>query len=289
MKAPQKQAFATAATNLKAGNFTQAEEIFSELVQENPEQLQFHEALLESLFCQGKLEEVTAHFRQILERFDPTGDADYHAIYVNALAATANRPLPLKRLLRFYELIQQLCSTLPGDSEVAECGCFRGMSSFLICSYLRKQNPAFTGQGYHIFDSFKGLAAPTTNDEVPAGHPGAKLLQTMSHAGSFCASLSTVRDNLAQFAEIEFHPGWIPATFQGLPEMRYSFVHIDVDMYEPTAGSLDYFYPRLASGGKIVSDDYSWPGAKKAIDEFCTKRGIEPVITQYHQAVIPAV
>ncbi len=33
-------------------------------------------------------------------------------------------------------------------------------------------------------------------------------------------------------------------------------------------GAFRYFYPRLVPGGVIMSDDYNWPGAKKAIDAF---------------------
>ena len=48
-----------------------------------------------------------------------------------------------------------------------------------------------------------------------------------------------------------------------LAETRYRFVHIDVDIYEPTYACLEYFHPRMVEGGLIVIDDYgfpSWPG-----------------------------
>jgi len=51
-------------------------------------------------------------------------------------------------------------------------------------------------------------------------------------------------------------------------------VHIDVDLYEPTLDSLNFFYPKLVKDGVIVCDDYGitqFPGAKKAVDEFLEK------------------
>jgi len=58
------------------------------------------------------------------------------------------------------------------------------------------------------------------------------------------------------------------------------FVHIDVDLYQPTLAALEYFYPRLAAGGIIVCDDYgslSFPGAYKAVEEFSRKYN-EPIL-----------
>ena len=48
-------------------------------------------------------------------------------------------------------------------------------------------------------------------------------------------------------------------------------MHINVDLYEPTKDSLDFFYPRLVKNGVIICNDYGsckFPGAKKAVDEF---------------------
>ncbi len=53
--------------------------------------------------------------------------------------------------------------------------------------------------------------------------------------------------------------------------LEYSFVHIDVDLYQPTLDCLNFFYNRMIPGGIIISDDYKWqhtPGVKRAFDEF---------------------
>jgi hypothetical protein len=55
---------------------------------------------------------------------------------------------------------------------------------------------------------------------------------------------------------------------------------VDVDLYEATLGSLDFFYPRLVPGGMLVCDDYGFttcPGATRAVDEFMSGRP-EPII-----------
>jgi len=104
-------------------------------------------------------------------------------------------------------------------------------------------------------------------------------------AGRFAAALEDVRRALAPFPGIAYFPGWIPAAFPR-DEARYRFVHVDVDLYQPTRDSLEYFWPRLVPGARMVCDDYNWPGGKRAVDEFCAARGIDARITASTQAVI---
>lgn len=137
------------------------------------------------------------------------------------------------------------------------------MSSHLILSRLRLHDPAFAGRGHHVFDSFQGLSAPTVEDEVNDDDPNADSIRLMSQPGSFRASLAEVKQALAEFPEVKYHPGWIPLSFGGLPERKYRLVHLDVDLYDPTLAALEHFYPRLSRQGVIVRDDYGWPGGAR--------------------------
>ena len=56
---------------------------------------------------------------------------------------------------------------------------------------------------------------------------------------------------------------------------KIHFVHLDVDIYEPTRFALDFFDSRLVVGGIVIVDDYGFvtcPGAKRAVDEFLSSR-----------------
>lgn len=278
--------FQAAGSHISLGQFAEAETILRELLRKSPDKLQYYEMLTKALFGLKKFDESLELFCKVLSRHAPTSDSTYEAIYVDGLRATGSSPAPFVRLLRFYELVRQLETTRGVAGEIAECGCFRGMSSFLICSYLRRENPEFIGDGYHIFDSFEGLADPTTEDEVPENHENAVNLNFMSQRGAFAASSQTVKQSLSAFPRIAYHPGWIPASFDGLAPQRYRFVHVDVDHYDPTWDCLDYFYPKLSPGGLLVSDDFSWPGARRAIEEFSRERDIEFLMTPYQQALL---
>ena len=76
---------------------------------------------------------------------------------------------------------------------------------------------------------------------------------------------------MSDFSFIKYFKGWIPERFSEVESKTFSFVHIDVDMYEPIRDSILFFYPRMKKGGIIVFDDYGFlgfPGAKPAVDEF---------------------
>jgi hypothetical protein len=213
-------------------------------------------------------------------------DSQFDAAYRRALVATENRPYPLRRRLRFHNLYALLGTVLHLEGTIAECGCFRGMSSYLMLDRQKTAQPGFTGDGYHIFDSFEGLSEPGPDDIVARENPKAARLSQMCQPGAFAASLETVQRGLAAFPAVEFHPGWIPQSFAGLREMTYRFVHLDLDLHDPTLAALEYFYPRMVKGGVLVCDDYSWPGARKAIEDFCARYRVAFEATPHGQAVL---
>jgi len=72
------------------------------------------------------------------------------------------------------------------------------------------------------------------------------------------------------FRSIRYHKSWIPSRFCDVGDLQYSFVHINVDINQPTKDSLEFFYPRLSPGGILLSDDYGYhtrTGARTAFDD----------------------
>lgn len=231
-------------------------------------------------------EEAVATFELLLRHEPPAPDPAFDPTYLKALRVTGSPPVPLRRRPRLMHLMEILNDTAHVRGDVVECGCFLGLSSYMLCSYLKRQNPQFDGTGYHVFDSFQGLSEPTADDEISDDFENAEKLRMMSQRGAFYAPLEVVKSNLRAFPKISFHPGWIPLSFKGLPEACYRFVHVDVDLYDPTLDAFTYFYPRLSPGGAIVSDDYSWPGARTAIDEFCAEHQVTLHANSVGQAIV---
>lgn len=160
-----------------------------------------------------------------------------------------------ERKFAVRELVRSLAE-VPGDT--AECGAYQGATSYFICRE-RGRGP------HHVFDSFAGLSSPGIEDQADQAH-----VDTWQ-AGDLAAAEEVARRNLAEFPWVQFYPGWIPDRFPDVADRTFCFVHIDVDLYQPTRDSLEFFYPRLARGGMIVCDDYGFAnclGAKQACDEF---------------------
>jgi hypothetical protein len=61
----------------------------------------------------------------------------------------------------------------------------------------------------------------------------------------------------------------MPRFFRENPYMRLAFVHVDVEVYEPTKVILEQCWPRLVPGGILALDDFNGStGAAGAISEF---------------------
>lgn len=210
-------------------------------------------------------------------------DELFQSLYSDGLRETG-MPDSAFRKPRFYNLVQMLMATKPLSGECLEAGCFRGLSSYLICNYLKRESKEFTGNGYSIVDSFEGLSEPVSKDLDAVYN-----VRTRAKKELYAASLESVRHVLSDYPNIAYYKGWIPDVLGVLPENRYRFVHIDLDLYQPILASLEYFYPRLCIGGILVVDDYGYldfPGAKRAVDEFCLSRGFEPARLTTGNAVI---
>jgi O-methyltransferase len=175
-----------------------------------------------------------SEFNAYLDRFDERNGFNTH------------RRWTLWQLLR-------LVSAVEGDT--AECGVFKGASSWLICR-ATDEKP----RQHHLFDSFEGLSQPESADG------------THWKPGDLAAGEDLVRNNLRPFADrLVFHKGWIPDRFDDVRDRTFAFVHVDVDLRQPTLDSLEFFYPRLAAGAVLLCDDYgctTCPGATEALDDF---------------------
>ncbi|MBI4614659.1 MAG: class I SAM-dependent methyltransferase [Planctomycetes bacterium] len=170
---------------------------------------------------------------------------------------------------RYYVAKELLLSLGRLDADTAECGVYRGLGSYVLCRYAARM-PRCERFQHHGFDSFEGLSDPGTHDAPD--RPGVRAWTK----GDMAAPLDLVRATLADFPWVVLHAGWIPACFEGASDRRFAFVHVDVDLYEPTREALDFFHPRLLPGGIVLFDDYGFltcPGARRAVDEFLGATG----------------
>lgn len=85
------------------------------------------------------------------------------------------------------------------------------------------------------------------------------LIEILQHQGLF-ENIELIEGDLCQTI-----PEYIAANVQ----LKIAMLHVDVDLFEPTAACLEHFYPHVVRGGVVILDDYgAFPGANKAIDEY---------------------
>jgi len=143
------------------------------------------------------------------------------------------------------------------SGEMSECGSYTGVSAW----FMAKSSPQ---TNLYLFDSFEGLSAPEIVDRPKNG------VQEWNK-GDMLANEACLRHNLINFKNVHIMRGWIPSRFPEIASKMFRLVHIDVDLFQPTLDSLEFFYPRLVPGGVIVMDDYGYltcPGAYKAAHQY---------------------
>jgi hypothetical protein len=152
------------------------------------------------------------------------------------------------------------------EGDFAECGVFRGATLVVMGLWLAQQGIDKT---IHGFDSFQGFS-PTIAKDIEMG--GAPL--NCKRPGGFNETsygLVCSKANALRLRNIKLYPGFFDRTLSQVKAGTFSFVHLDCDAYDPYVECLEFFYPRLSSGGIILLDEYddpAWPGCNKATDEF---------------------
>ena len=160
-------------------------------------------------------------------------------------------------IARWYFLnltIEQLLKeAVSGD--VAELGVYKGNTAAILARYAER-----TAARCYLFDTFEGFSSRDM-EGIDSGVPMA--------FGD--ARLEDVRRLVASNAAV-YVQGWFPDTLATLDaDPRFALVHIDCDLYKPMKAGLEYFYPRLVTGGVLIMHDYlslHWCGIEQAIDEF---------------------
>ena len=177
---------------------------------------------------------------------------------------------------RFFVLQQMVQKTIEKriEGDFVECGCWRGHSTYMISKLL--QSAGFKGT-LHVFDSFEGGLSDKTHRDKNLRYQLTQK-EDLNEKFSVASTMEEVQHNLKDFPFVKLYKGWIPERFPEVNNKNFAFVHIDVDLYQPTKDTLDFFFPRLNKSGCIVIDDYGlcqFDGCQEAVDEYFKDRKVE--------------
>ena len=168
---------------------------------------------------------------------------------------------------RLYFIYQAICNAsrmgLTSQS-MAEVGVYKGGGTSFIASTV--QQLFQTPPRIYSFDTFEGHP-DDIDPSLDGGH----------YPGAFSdTSFDDVRRYLDGFDNVVLCKGRFQDRCDTIAGHRFSFVHIDVDIFTATRDCLDFFADSMVMGSTIIVDDYgftSCAGAKKAVDDFVSGRG----------------
>lgn len=198
--------------------------------------------------------------------------ADIGAIYEaeNAFYLRGH-PSRLGKLLAHYELYRMI-EGLPGA--VVEMGVYKGASLLRFATFRHLLENDFSRPLYG-FDAFGAFP----RGEVTGGDDRA-FIERFEAAGGEGISRAGLEAILAEkgFANIRLIEGNIfdtlPDFLRASPAERIALLHLDLDVYEPTAFALEKLLARMVPGGLIAFDDYGLvDGATRAADELAARLG----------------
>lgn len=203
--------------------------------------------------------------------------ADFCADEVEIIRAvrpyTMTSPERISALIHAVRYISE--RAIPGS--IVECGVWKGGSMVAAARVLLERNDL--GRDLYLFDTFEGMTDPTAKDVDYSGMSASKVL--MEDPGFKCANapLEEVKEVLYATGypreRIHFIPGRVEATLPACDPASIALLRLDTDWYESTRHELVHLFPRLATGGILIIDDYGhWQGSRLACDEYFEQNGI---------------
>lgn len=135
------------------------------------------------------------------------------------------------------------------DIPVAEGGVFQG-------EFAKEINRAFPDSPFYLFDTFEGFDVR----DIKTEQANSFSVEKENHLS--ITSEDLVLSKLPHKENAIVKKGYFPETTVGLEDIRFQFVNLDFDLYNPILEGLKFFYPRLLKGGIMLVHDYFNPGYK---------------------------
>jgi Macrocin-O-methyltransferase (TylF) len=164
------------------------------------------------------------------------------------------------------------------DGLVIEAGTARGGSAIVLAAAKSPERPM------KVYDVFGTIPPPTERDGADV-HRRYATIAAGEAKGPGGETYYGYRDDLYHEVEDAFARHGVAVGDHNVELVRglfedtiqldepVAFAHLDGDWYESTMTCLTRIAPLLATGGRIVLDDYyKWSGCRKAVDEYFADR-----------------
>jgi len=183
------------------------------------------------------------------------------------------RFVPFSRIEKFILQMELFKKTSKVKGDIIEFGVYKGNSLIRLISFNKIFNKKKKIFGFDVFQKF------------PDGNYKKDKLQRekfVKFAGENSININSLKKILKdkKFNNFRLIKGdvlkTIPTFLKINKKLNFSFINLDLDLYEPSLLVLEKFYPKLSRKGIILLDNYnSFFGETRAVNEFCEKKNIK--------------
>ncbi len=182
-------------------------------------------------------------------------------------------PTRLNKMLAHYELYKSIVG-LPGD--ILEFGVFKAASLVRLATFRSLLENDYSRKlvGFDAFGKFPKEQRTFKYD--------LNFIEGFEKTAGDGLTLEEVKNILLlkNFQNISLNEGnvfdTLPAYLEEFPATRVSFLHLDMDVKEPTVFALKHLWERIVPNGIVLFDDYSYvAGETDAVDDFIKEKHLK--------------
>jgi O-methyltransferase len=176
----------------------------------------------------------------------------------------------------FYNVFQSFhylaANRIRGNA--VECGCFLGGIAMFMG--LLRARLDLADMEIILFDTFQG--APAGSTDVVLGSPFVEPCTLPSYRDAVPETIARVVGSTDGYRLVE---GLVEETLPDAQTGDLALLRLDTDYYSSTAVEYKVLYPRLASGGVLIVDDYGlFQGSRRATDEYLAQLEKPPLMNR---------
>jgi hypothetical protein len=181
-------------------------------------------------------------------------DAAFEAAY--ARGVRASRGVDPKMEWRAHVALWAASTAMRAQGNFVECGVNAGFVSSAIMHSLDWRK---TARKFYLIDTFSGpVLSQYSENEIARGR--VDTAQSALNAGAYVTDLERVRANFAEWPNAVVVQGTVPEILNTIPFGPVAFLHLDMNCALPEQRALEFFWSRLAPGGVVLFDDYTYFG-----------------------------
>ena len=163
---------------------------------------------------------------------------------------------------RYHINLWAVQQALKLEGDLVECGVYKGSTAMCNIVYFGLDK---LPRKYYLFDTFDGL-----DEKIASPDEMSRLKDEYPDCYKF------VVESFRPYPNVVIVKGSVPGTLAEQPIEKVAYLSIDMNCAAAERAAMEYFWPKLVTGGVIVLDDYGWPMCeeqKRMADEFAQSVG----------------